>query len=356
MSEEPRSAEARARAEQALVWLVSGFEGAEIDLIVLGGLVPEILTRGVERVSVGHLGTTDVDLLLVTHVDQEEDLGAVETSLTGLGFTPEGDGWRWRRAVGGYGVKIEFLCDLDTVREEELVVPVGCDRLRAVNLRGTGYVARDWRWEELHAAGPEGEPLSVRVRFAGLRGYLLSKSVAVRTRGAAKDYYDFAYVLIHNREGGPRQAAEMLMAGDRARPWRRSVPASLGRRTSRPAVTPNRCCWSTPNSTRRRCGPMPLSQWRSFSRHCRRTAPQLARAKRQFRTTNGSDWALGHDVDLGPVGVHHRRRVLLLTVGERVARTGLIGARRPGSVPGRVGAEPDDACRRPSDAGRVDAR
>lgn len=214
MREEVRSAEARARAEQALVWLAAGLEGETIELIVLGGLVPEILTRGVEPGSAAHLGTTDVDLLLVTHVDQREDLGAVEERLVALGFSPEEDGWRWRGAVGGRAVKIEFLCDLATVREEDLVTPAGCKELRAVNLRGTGYVARDWQWEELRASGPDGESLSVRVRFAGLAGYLLAKMVAVRTRGAEKDYYDFAYVLIHNRAGGPREAAAALMAGE----------------------------------------------------------------------------------------------------------------------------------------------
>ncbi|HTR73936.1 MAG TPA: hypothetical protein VMH33_01600 [Solirubrobacterales bacterium] len=215
MSDDVRSAEARARAEQALVWLVSGFDGAEIDLIVLGGLVPEILTRGVEPgSSMGHLGTTDVDLLLITRVDQDEDLGAVEASLTKLDFEPEENGWRWRGTVADRRVKIEFLCDLETVREQELVEPVGCKNLRALNLRGTGYVAKDWQYEELHAPGPDGEPLTVKVRFAGLRGYLLSKLVAARTRGKDKDYYDLAYVLIHNREGGPRQAAELLLAGE----------------------------------------------------------------------------------------------------------------------------------------------
>lgn len=214
MSEDARSAEARARAEQALVWLISGFDGAEIDLIVLGGLVPEILTRGIEPGSIGHLGTTDVDLLLITRVDEEQNLGAVEASLDGLGFKAEEKGWRWRGAVGGHQVKIEFLCDLETIREQELVEPVGCTELRALNLRGTGYVARDWQWEELRALGPDGELLNVKVRFAGLRGYLLSKVVAARTRGKDKDYYDFAYVLIHNREGGPRQAAELLSAGE----------------------------------------------------------------------------------------------------------------------------------------------
>lgn len=214
MSEEVRSAEARARAEQALVWLAAGLEEEGIELIVLGGLVPEILTRGVDLGSAAHLGTTDVDLLLVTHIDQRDDLGAVEARLTALGFAPEGNGWRWRGKVDGRAVKIEFLCDLDSVREKELVTPVGCKGLRALNLRGTGYVARDWEWEELQAPGPDGESLSVRVKFAGLAGYLLAKMVAVRSRGEEKDYYDFAYVLIHNQAGGPQQAAEVLLVGE----------------------------------------------------------------------------------------------------------------------------------------------
>jgi len=37
--------------------------------------------------------------------------------------------------------------------------------------------------------------------------------VAVRTRAAVKDYYDFAYVLLYNREGGPEEAARRLLGG-----------------------------------------------------------------------------------------------------------------------------------------------
>jgi hypothetical protein len=110
-------------------------------------------------------------------------------------------------------VKIEFLCDLDTYRGNEVIRPPGCEMLTAANLRGTGYVAEDWEWESLVAELPGGRTVSVKARFAGLEGYLLAKCVAVRTRGATKDYYDFPYVLIHNRRGGPREAATMLCEG-----------------------------------------------------------------------------------------------------------------------------------------------
>jgi hypothetical protein len=59
----------------------------------------------------------------------------------------------------------------------------------------------------------DGTHVTVDARFAGLEGYLLSKCVALRARAATKDYYDFVYVLLHNRAGGPEQAARRLLDG-----------------------------------------------------------------------------------------------------------------------------------------------
>ena len=53
----------------------------------------------------------------------------------------------------------------------------------------------------------------VQVRFACLQGYLLAKADAVKNRGQQKDYYDFVYVPIHNKAGGPLAAGKMLRAG-----------------------------------------------------------------------------------------------------------------------------------------------
>lgn len=72
------------------------------------------------------------------------------------------------------------------------------------------------------SADLDGQTISVKARFAELGGYLLSKCVAARIRGATKDFYDLVYVLLHNRAGGPGAAAEVLAAGDL-----RSAVASL---------------------------------------------------------------------------------------------------------------------------------
>jgi len=213
--DEQRSRETRARAETALVRLLHALGDEDVFLVVLGGLVPEVLT-GDEALVPEHLGTTDVDVLLITHVDPDADLGGVERALEQLDFKPDRseDGWRWRGPIGGVPVKLEFLCDLPAYRESEVVRPAGCRVLSAQNLRGTGYVARDFAWEELTGELADGSTVAVRARFAGLEGYLLSKCVAARTRAATKDYYDLVYVLQHNRAGGPEQAAHLLLTGE----------------------------------------------------------------------------------------------------------------------------------------------
>lgn len=204
--DEERSAEARALAERALTRLLAGGGPTSELLIVLGGLVPPTLTGDLPDVP-AHLGTTDVDVLLVTQLTAGRDLGPIERALEAMVFAPESDGWRWRGRVDGRVVKIEFLCDLDDEPAEAIVTPHGCSELRAVNLRGTGNVEHDHR--EITLEGPDGP---VRVRFAGLAGYLLAKAAAARSRGADKDYYDLAYVLLHNHAGGPAAAAAVINA------------------------------------------------------------------------------------------------------------------------------------------------
>ena len=145
--------------------------------------------------------------------DMEMDLTPIERALTRIDFGPEADGWRWNGRVEGHRVKIDFLCDLPELRDGEFARPASCETLRAANLRGTGYVARDWAFQDISGTTKTGEPTTVKVCFARLQGYLLSKCVAVRWRGADKDYYDFPYVLIHNTAGGPAEAATLLLNG-----------------------------------------------------------------------------------------------------------------------------------------------
>ncbi len=62
----------------------------------------------------------------------------------------------------------------------------------------------------LTAPGPAGD-IHVELRVAGLAGYLLAKTHAAHRRRAVKDWYDLAYVLVHNDAGGPRSAADAVI-------------------------------------------------------------------------------------------------------------------------------------------------
>ncbi len=227
MPPEERSAEARQLAEEALVILHDALGQSALRLIVVGGLVPETLAAP-DRPA--HLGTTDIDILIAVHVSDLDDAAPVEQALQRVGAYPDSskpEGWRWRIPVGAVRVKIEFLCDDDSLPSQEAVRLPGCDHLAALNLRGTGYVARSFQEREITV----GER-TVTICFAGLEGYLLAKAHAARQRGLDKDYYDFAYVLLHNQAGGPRHAAAALRSGVFAAeiPSLRSLWAEIGGR------------------------------------------------------------------------------------------------------------------------------
>jgi hypothetical protein len=50
------------------------------------------------------------------------------------------------------------------------------------------------------------------VNVTGLAGFLLAKCAAALSRRKPKDWYDIAFVLIHNDVGGPVEAAEAVLA------------------------------------------------------------------------------------------------------------------------------------------------
>jgi hypothetical protein len=66
-----RSRAARALAQDALVNLFHELGDVEPPMILLGGLVPEILTSGQTPPVPEHLGTIDVDLLLDVNAEPE---------------------------------------------------------------------------------------------------------------------------------------------------------------------------------------------------------------------------------------------------------------------------------------------
>jgi hypothetical protein len=215
----PRSRAARAAAERALVRVVHHY-GARPEFVILGGLVPELLCGGSR---VRHAGTTDVDV----QVDLEVAAGTVnaarlEQALRDADFEPDRERvwperqvvWRWVDADSSGAavrtvVKFELLADLDN--EPAGMIVSFTDSLGAVNLRGTGFAARDIATHTLRAE-VDGVTHSAEVNISGLGGFLLAKTAAAHSRRKPKDWYDIAFVLLHNDDGGPEAAADAVRA------------------------------------------------------------------------------------------------------------------------------------------------
>ena len=85
-----------------------------------------------------------------------------------------------------------------------MVVLKECEKLGALNFRGAGFAARDTEIREL-SARIDGVDRSAEVNVAGL-----AKAAAAYSRRQAKDWYDIAFVLLHNDAGGLGAAAELV--------------------------------------------------------------------------------------------------------------------------------------------------
>lgn len=210
--EEPeRSRRARAAAELALV-SVAYYYGAKPGFVLLGGLVPELLCSDSAWL---HAGTTDVDVQVNLEIAADAaNAGRLEQALKDAHFRPSDDKvWRWNQ-VDADGrktiVKFELLADLDTERAEAVINFVGAEDLGAVNLRGTGYATKGTVEREF-SAEVDGDLRVVRLDVAGLAGYLIAKAAAAHGRNQDKDWYDIAFVLLHNDTGGHREAAQQVV-------------------------------------------------------------------------------------------------------------------------------------------------
>lgn len=216
-----RSREARALAESALVRLALHLGDHTDSITVIGGLNADLLT---DMSQVPHQGTLDVDLLLQVGLvfDRDEnDFGWLQRALTaaGFGLGTEGRGWVWWASIYGAPVRLDVLCDAPDHPGQELALP-GATGVCAMNLAGPAPALDDVVLRRLVvdpddalAVGlPDAAGTTVMLRFAGLGGYVLAKAAAAHHRAEPRDFYDLAFVLIHNTAGGPVEAAFAAVA------------------------------------------------------------------------------------------------------------------------------------------------
>ena len=204
-----RSSEARSAAELALVRVVH-YYGEKPGFVLLGGLVPQLLcTHSAFR----HAGTTDVDVQVDLEIARgATHTGRLEQALVNAAFRPDSERvWRWELQTDtGHKAQVEFelLADLEDQQQGAIISFDDCEQLGAVNLRGTGYAARDVQEQTLRAK--DGAIFrEVQVNVCGLGGFLMAKAAAANGRNKPKDWYDIAYVLPHN-DDGPTAGADAV--------------------------------------------------------------------------------------------------------------------------------------------------
>ncbi|WP_308467678.1 hypothetical protein [Rathayibacter soli] len=195
----PRSREGRELAEQAFDKLLDACGDKWQELVLIGGLIPDTLVESSEP----HQGTLDVDVLLSLALEydrDDEDYSWLEAALKKAEFVKAKPNisWRWIVEVDQSPVIVEFLVDVPDNLESEINLP-GTRDLTAMNLSGPGPALKDARVIEL------GGRLA---RAAGVGGYLTAKAGAIVRRDLRKDFYDFAFVVIHAvRAEGPDAVA-----------------------------------------------------------------------------------------------------------------------------------------------------
>lgn len=205
-----RSRSARAAAEEALVRVVHHY-GTRPEFVVLGGLVPHLLCSKSEF---RHAGTTDIDVQVDLEIACESvNTRQLETALKNAEFEPDSERvWRWSTRMGSRRtvVKFELLADLDEEPAEATICFEDCEKLGAANLRGSGFASRDVEGRVL-SARIGGVDHVVEVNVTGLAGFLLAKCSAACARRLPKDWYDLAFVLLHNDSGGVESAARIVL-------------------------------------------------------------------------------------------------------------------------------------------------
>ena len=106
-------------------------------------------------------------------------------------------------------MRFELLADLHDQRTEATIKFDKCQSLGALNLRGTGYASHYTEVREF-SARIGGVTHTVEVNVSGLAGFLLAKTAAAYSRRKPKDWYDIAFVLLHNDAGSATDAAALV--------------------------------------------------------------------------------------------------------------------------------------------------
>jgi hypothetical protein len=193
-------------------------------LILVGGLVPPLLTQAQEE---PHVGTADIDFLMSIAFAQgatREYYESIEEKLTRFFEPVAGSGFRWRKksGVGGAPIVVDFLAPEDPAAgtaidgtrllTDQTAAANAGPRLRPLTLRTQDLLEFDS--EEVEQTvdlvyQPVATRAEVRLRHTGPVGFLVAKAFALNGRDEPKDGYDVSWFCI-NADSDPEALAERL--------------------------------------------------------------------------------------------------------------------------------------------------
>ena len=230
--------ETTARCERALLTLLGDLGPWRERIYLAGGLVPRYLVGRLPEGARGHVGTTDVDLIIGLALGDEtpETYRTLQNNLESAHFAQKEPSFRWARDVEGATVLVEFLCETAEVEPGRILRPKGestGSKLAAFNVRGAHLVRDDFIEHEIEGERLDGGGLSrVAVRVANVLPYTVLKILAFQDRHENKDAYDLVFTLFHYA-GGPRACGRAAASSpSAAHPQASEALALLGERFS----------------------------------------------------------------------------------------------------------------------------
>jgi hypothetical protein len=228
------------RCERALITLLGDLGPWRERIYLAGGLAPRYLVGQLPAGVHGHVGTTDVDLIIGLALGDEtpETYRTLQNNLERSGFQRKEPSFRWARDVDGVTVLVEFLCETDEVPPGRIFRPKGEStgtKLAAFNVRGAGLVRHDFVEHDIEGERLDGGGHSrVTVRVANVLPYTVLKILAFQDRHENKDAYDLVFTLL-NYEDGPRSAGRVAASSPiRDEPLVQDAMALLGERFGSP--------------------------------------------------------------------------------------------------------------------------
>ncbi len=174
------------------------------DLVVVGGLVPTLLTLGgeiqLDDEAERHVGTTDLDIGLALGVLDGDRYTEISRALEDAGFAPNTNArdnvtpHTWR---GPLGVTVDFLMEPTPGDQPGRVKWLEGNRFGAFVTPGIALAFQDRADVEITGPGPD-EALSTRtIGVCGPGAFVVLKALAYGGRASDKDAYDLHYVLAH---------------------------------------------------------------------------------------------------------------------------------------------------------------